>query len=123
MEKKDEKRLEKRLAEMEAQSRDLELKRMKVRLRVLADIVVVVGAIVAFLEILFHNPGLNYLFVLIPTCAVTGLFLYRAFSNGEKASVLKRDIWKLDQEAYNIECKLGRKKPIAGASSGKEKDD
>ena len=108
MEKKDQKRMERRIAAIEEESKSLEFKRMKIRLRVIADVVIVIGAIVAFLEILIHNPGLNYLFVLIPTCAVTGIALYRTYSNGAKATEVKRDIYKLDAEAYNLKTKLGQ---------------
>lgn len=110
MEKKDRARMERRLKAIDEEVRAYKSEKNKKRLMMAGDLAVLLGTIIVFFLVLFHNPDMNYIPLLITTCAVTGLALVRAFSHGDAISSINRELAVIDEEVASINSKLEKGK-------------
>lgn len=106
MEKKDRTRMERRLKAIDEEVRGYKSQKNRKRLSMAGDLAVLLGAIIGFFLVLFNNPDMNYIPLLIATCAVTGLAIVRAFSQGDVISSINREMALLDAEVASINAKL-----------------
>lgn len=111
MNKKDLAKMARRLTLIDEETAGKTYQKNQERLKILIDLVILVAAIIIFMLILFNNPDMNYIPLLIATCAVTGLAIVRAFAHGNRISEVNSALRKLKEEAVNINTKIENSKP------------
>ena len=111
MNKKDLAKMAKKLTMIDEEAAGQIYQKNQERLKILVDLVILVAAIVIFMMILFNNPDMNYVPLLILTCAVTGLAIVRAFAHGNRISETNATLRKLEEEAKNLNAKIDKGKP------------
>ena len=108
MDKKDVARKKRRLEAIELEVQGYKSYKLKEYVKMAVDLIVLVATIIIFFLVLFGNPDMNYIPLLIVTCAVTGLSIVRAFGHGESISATNKELYNLKAETENINEKLDK---------------